>query len=584
MFQDPALPSSVSPHRLSFAFTAEAVAHELSVTSFRCNEAMFECFDCVVDVACAEPRLDLVALLDTAACLELHGEAGAPRYFHGVITEAEKSGDGLRRSHYRLTLRPKLGRLQFQSDCRVFQKQTVQEISSAILLQSGVANVDWRLVGHHVAREYCVQYGETHYDFLRRIWAEEGIFFWFEHNRSGHRLVLSDAALSSPPIEGDVTVAFNGMPGGMTREQVVTGFRQIARVRATRRVANDYTFKNPNCNQRHAAALHGGQLPDAPDYELYHYPGRHKQTETGQAFNRHALDAHRVDATVGEGTTTCFRFAVGHVFHLSDHPDTAANGPHRLLKIEHIGAQATSLQEDAPDDAETTYSAAFTSQPSRLPYRPVNPTPKPVVEGPLVGVVTGPEGEEIYCDNFGRVKVWFPWDRHGTPDENSSCWIRVSQNWAGGNRGGVAIPRVGDEVLVDFLSGDPDQPIITGRMYDATKPVAYKLPDSKTKTVIRSATHRGDGFNEISFDDENGHEQMLFYAQRKRLDIVGNASLSIQTQSPGLQGATEMTAMGGFVAGMSMIFAGLVPIAGPSGITAGASIATAAVEVAKRRR
>lgn len=507
---------------LAFGFEAVKAPGAFVVRGFDGIEEIFEGYEIAVDLVSDRSDLDLHALLDSEAALGIYHKYDAPRFLHGVIAEIEKGEAGFARCFYRVVLKPALHRLHYHSDSRIFQNQSVVEISKTILQKNRITDIDWRIAFDHQPREYCVQYGETSFDFLRRIWAEEGLFFFFEHSDTNHRMIVSDSPLSMPVLTAAPGLTFNATPGGMGRGFWVSRFRQVERLRATRRISRDYSFKNPPYNQQHSV---GQYMPNGArgEYELYHYPGRHKDPGAGQPFNDHALEAHRVEATTATGETNNIQLSAGFIFALSDHPDAAANADHRLLRVHHQGHQPAALQEEAPADSATTYSARFTSQPARLPYRPVNPNPKPTVEGPQIAHVTGPEGEEIYCDEHGRIRIWFPWDRHGKKDETSSCWVRVSQNWAGGTWGHMAIPRIGQEVVVDFLGGDPDQPIVTGRTYHATNRPPYQLPEHKTKMVIRSNSHKGSGFNEISFEDETGRENIALHAQKDQtLKILNN--------------------------------------------------------------
>ncbi|MGB0799231.1 MAG: type VI secretion system Vgr family protein, partial [Planktomarina sp.] len=433
----------------------------------------------------------------------------------------EKGQAGTRRCYYRAILRPSLHRLNYHSDSRIFQDQTVLDISKTILAENNVTDVDWRIEMDHQNREFCVQYGETSISFLRRIWAEEGIFYWFEHSATAHRMIISDAPLAMPMLAAAETLTYNNTSGGMGKGFWVHDFNQVERVRATNRVSKDYFFKRPAYPQQHSVGQYEANGAKG-NYELYHYPGRHKFPSAGQPFNDYALEAHRVEATTADGATNNIQLSAGFVFALTDHPDPAANTNHRLLRVVHEGSQPAALEEDAGEDTATTYTASFVSQPSRLPYRPINPNPKPMVEGPQIAHITGPEGEEIYTDEHARVKIWFPWDRHGQKNEHSSCWVRVSQNWAGGNWGHMAIPRIGQEVVVDFLGGDPDQPIITGRTYNATNRPPYPLPEHKTRMTIKSNTHKGKGFNELRFEDEAGKEEVWMHAQKDHNTVIEN--------------------------------------------------------------
>jgi type VI secretion system secreted protein VgrG len=276
---------------------------------------------------------------------------------------------------------------------------------------------------------------------------------------------------------------YNPLPGGSVKGTFINRFAVRERVRSTDLSQRDYTFKSPHFDLEtgHDAADSGLSA----SYSLYDYPGRYKAHDVGKAFTRYRLERVRADASTGDGRTNTIHLSAGHKFTLLGHADPAQNVPWRLLSVTHRGTQPQASGAEAGEDGRTVYGAAFTVMPAAALYRPPRRR-KPLVDGPQIATVVGPAGEEIYTDEHGRVKVQFPWDRYGTSDEHSSCWVRVSNNWSGGGWGHIAIPRIGHEVIVDFLEGDPDQPIITGRTYHAANRPPYVLPKNKTKMVIRS--------------------------------------------------------------------------------------------------
>ncbi len=408
------------------------------------------------------------------------------------------------------------------------------EIVKILLKEHGVEDVKWDLTEPHEAREYCVQYRESHLSFLDRITAEEGIWYYFTYGTNGqHTLQFIDNPQIVSELPDQPKLEYNSMAGGAVKGVYCNSFVLREQLRATSFMQRDYSFKNPPYNQQHAHQR-GEDNGSAGDYALYEYPGRYKADGVGNPFTKHRLEAARVEATTGHGATNAIHLIAGHQFALNDHPNSDYNIKYHLLTVSHQGSQPQAVTEEA-GSGTTTYSAGFEVIPARLPYRP-KLLKKPLVDGPQIAHVTGPEGEEIYCDEHGRVKVWFPWDRHGKKNDTSSCWIRVSSNWAGASWGHIAIPRIGHEVIVDFLEGDPDQPIITGRTYHANNRNPYQLPDHKTKMVIRSDSHKGDGFNEISFEDQSGEEQIYVHAQKdqdihvennraKRVDVNQSESI-----------------------------------------------------------
>lgn len=560
---------------LAFAFSA--AAGEFVVVSFTANEAVNAPFEVHIELASEEANIDLHALMDTQASLGIYDKYDAPRFLNGVITEVARGDSGIRRTFYSVTLRPALHRLAHTSDSRIWQSKTVPEIVKEVLAAHNVHSVDWRLAGDHAVREYCTQYRETALAFVERLLGEEGIFYFFEHSASDHTMLLTDAPLSTPVLTAAPVIPYNATSGGQLKGSAISSFSQRERLRSSTYEMNDYTFKNPAARQNQTRAKQEDNGL-AGDYPLYDYPGRYKDPKAvGGSFTQHRMEAVRVDATTGHGQTNNIHLCPGFHVSISDHDDGAVNGSHFLLGVSHSGSQSAALEEDAGSGA-TTYGASFTTMPARLPYRPAV-MQRPLVDGPQIATVTGPAGEEIYCDEHGRVKVYFPWDRYGQKDEHSSCWIRVSQNWAGGTYGSIAIPRIGHEVIVDYLEGDPDQPIVTGRTYHASNKVPYGLPENKTKTVIRSDTHKGDGFNEISFEDENGSENIALHAQKdqtlkvlnnrmKRIDndqvesVGSNKSIDVGNNHQEKIGGSMNLSVGGGGGGLFGMLAGLVGGAG----------------------
>ncbi|MEP3588850.1 MAG: type VI secretion system tip protein TssI/VgrG, partial [Marinobacter sp.] len=277
----------------------------------------------------------------------------------------------------------------------------------------------------------------------------------------------------------------------------------------------DYTFKNPAYALMHEQSAGGVNHRD--DYQHYDYPGRYKADASGQPFTQTRLEALRNDASVAKGKSNRPDFSAGVKVELQDHDSQSVNREWLLTAITHTGKQPQALEEEGGSDP-TSYHNTFSAIPADKTWRPLC-NHKPVMDGPQMALVTGPEGEEIHCDQYGRVKVRFPWDRYSKNDEHSSAWLRVAQGWAGGQYGFMALPRIGHEVIVSFLDGDPDQPIITGRTYHATNTPPYALPEHKTRTTLKTKTHKGEGSNELRFEDEAGEEQIYVHAQ-KDLDLL----------------------------------------------------------------
>ncbi|UXM96359.1 type VI secretion system tip protein VgrG [Bartonella sp. HY329] len=556
----------------------EAPNDTFVVTAFAVDEAIFGMTKIEVMLSSSDDNIDLQALLDSPGTLTVHHKyMDTLRHFSGVVVEAERGDRGHHRTAYRLVLMPSLYRLDHGSDCCIFQTKKVDDIVQEIFSKHGIDNVTWDIdKSSHDAREYCVQYRESHLGFVERILAEEGIFYYFEHDKEGIlKLIISDKPNVLHDCPGLKEIEYNSLSSGSVKGLFCSSLSYREKLRATTVVQRDYTFKNPVYNQEHKEKT-ANPNGEKHDYELYDYPGRYKKDSAGKAFTRYKLEATRVDASLGYGVSNAPHLLTGHAITLFEHPDDRLNQKWRLLTIRHEGVQPQAWGEDAQGigmadtgivapglhgttlsglsfgttssqspnlltqslnrrmglaiasnnngaDNATVYANAFAVQPSHLPYRAPQ-TSKPLIDGPQIATVVGPEGEEIHTDQYGRVKVHFPWDRHKDPKaEDSSCWIRVSQAWGGGEYGNLAIPRIGHEVIVEFLEGDPDQPIIMGRTYHEMNVSPYKLPDHKTKMAIRSNSHKGNGgFNELSFEDENGQENMFMHAEKDQTIKVKN--------------------------------------------------------------
>jgi type VI secretion system secreted protein VgrG len=342
---------------------------------------------------------------------------------------------------------------------------------------------------------------------------EEGIFYFFEHSDSSHKLILADDASAVVSCSQE-KVRFSATPGGWREEDVITALEMERVVHSTSVILTDYDPLQPALNLQSSAVKHA-------EDEVYDYPGKYTEIREGERYSSLRLEALSAREEVLRGTSHCRAFESGRKFGLTDYYRQDANKDYLLLSVEH-SAKGGGYRSGSPG---AEYVNQFECIPVAVPYRPPRNTPRPVIRGSQTAVVVGPSGEEIYTDEHGRVKVKFYWDRDGKKDENSSCWVRVSQPWAGKNWGAVAIPRIGQEVIVDFLEGDPDRPIITGRVYNAKQAPPYELPGNKTQTGIKSRSSKGgDGsaFNEIRMEDKKGEELLYVHAEKDRSVVVEN--------------------------------------------------------------
>ncbi|KPM58301.1 type VI secretion protein VgrG [Pseudomonas putida] len=462
------------------------------------------------------------------------------RYVHGLVSTFSQGETGFHRTRYRALVEPVLARAGLRSNWRIFQQKTVPQILQIMLERQGITGYTLQSIDKHEVREFCVQAGETDLDFIARLAAEEGFVYRFEHTPKGHTLIITDRLLALGQIsrgaiqaddddEGffepdDIDpdqVLYHATSGGNQARPCLRRLRYSEQVRTARQVQRDYTFIHPAYRLEQRAQ--GNDLThQSTGYERFDYPGRYKREAVDVRFTATRITALRHDARLAEVEGDDVRLQPGLSFTLIEHPREDLNLHWRVNRVHHEGVQFTSLQEEAAAAQQgTRYKQEAVLVPGRTEWRPA-PLPRPRIDGPHMATVVGPKGEEIYCDQWGRVKVSFPWDRESQNNEFSSCWVRVSQGWAGGSWGSMAIPRIGQDVIIQYVNGDPDQPMITGRTYCGDQLPPYDLPEHKTRMTIKSQTHKGDGYNELRFEDELGKEEVFIHAQRDKNNVVGN--------------------------------------------------------------
>jgi type VI secretion system secreted protein VgrG len=441
--------------------------------------------------------------------------AGA-RYFNGFVTRFSYLGmRGMRYGAYRATLSPWLWFLTRTADCRIFQNQTVPDIIESVFQDHGFADFKKSLSGEYRTWEYCVQYRETDFNFVSRLMEQEGIYYYFEHENGKHTLVLADDYSAHGAFPNYSEVPYYP-PDAMQWKERDHLYEWVVekQVQPGGYALGSFDFILPAKDLRKTASMPKNHA--MAQFEVYDYPGEYTEPGDGDNYTKirlqELLAQHKV--IKAEGVTR--GLASGHLFTL-----TNSGNPDQDREYLVVSA-AYELQADPYESVPTpeatkpcqVHIAAIDAQQS---YRAPRVTPKPVVRGPQTAIVVGPSGEEIYTDQYGRVKCHFHWDRHDNADENSSCWIRVAQGWAGKKWGALYLPRIGQEVIVDFLEGDPDQPIVTGRVYNGANMPPYTLPDNKTMSTLKSLSSKGgDGFNEFRFEDKKGEEQIFLHAERNQ--------------------------------------------------------------------
>ncbi|WP_456310869.1 type VI secretion system tip protein TssI/VgrG [Serratia proteamaculans] len=502
---------------VQFTLTASGLPPQtFVVVDFSLTEALSSPFVLKVGLGSADPAVDFSSVLDQNATLFIWREGVLQRSITGMVASFEQGNTGFHQTRYSMVIRPALWRTSLRRNARIFQHETIENIITTLLKENGIGDVAFGFRHAHPAREFCVQYQESDFDFIQRLTAEEGIFYYFEFSAGKNTVVYADDVGSLPK---GASLPYNPNVAAQAQERCITTFTRSAHVRPAMVQMKDYTFKNPvwpAAFSKQAAELNNQR----PDYEHFDFPGRFKDEQHGKDFTRYRLESLRNDASLGQGESNDFTLQPGQLFSLSGHPRADLNHAWQLLSVEHTGRQPQALEQESGEQGTVLYNH-FSFIPPGQTWRPAM-IDKPSMDGPQIAMVVGPAGEEIYCDEFGRIRLQFLWDRYGQSNDRSSCWIRVTQPWAGQGWGMLAIPRIGQEVVVDFLHGDPDQPIVTGRTYHANNIPPGSLPGSKTQMAFRSKSYKSEGFNELRFEDAKGGEELSMHAQKDMNTRVNN--------------------------------------------------------------
>ena len=451
--------------------------------------------------------------------LELHDDSA--RHFNGYVTRFQQVGFHGRYHAYQATVRPWLWFLTRTADCRIFQEKTVPEIIKQVFGDHSVADFKDELTYTYRKRTYCVQYRETDFDFLSRLMEQEGIYYFFTHAQGRHTMVLADAYSAHAPAVGYETLQYIDSERVVRPEQeYISRWSYACEIQPGKYEIDDYDFERPGVEL--AVRSRMAREHALADYEIYDYPGAYLQTADGDQYVGTRIDELHAQFEIARGESNARGLASGCLFKLTGQPRSDQNREYLILAASYA---MTFNEYETGDSPGATCTCGFSALNSKQQFRPQRITPKPIVQGPQTAVVVGPAGDEIYTDKYGRVKVQFHWDRYGKKNENSSCWVRPSHPWAGKNWGMFSIPRIGQEVIVDFLEGDPDQPIITGRVYNAEQMPPYALPANMTQTGILSRSSKGGSganANELRFEDKKGAEQVYLHAEKNQDISVEN--------------------------------------------------------------
>ncbi|ELY3545910.1 type VI secretion system tip protein VgrG [Cronobacter turicensis] len=507
------------------------------------REALSEPFMFTLTLLGTDARADRSALLGQPVTVTIPTQAlMTPRYLNGKVTRVAVTAvelSGTRYAAYELTVEPDLWPMHRDRNLRIFQGQTVPQIVKTLLGESRV-NMEERLSGSYRVWEYCVQYQESSLDFISRLLELEGITYHFRHEQDRHTLILTDAPGQYEPFPGYETIPYHVTPsGGSTDEEGISQWALEDSVTPGIYSLDDYDFRKPN-----AWLFQARQNPLSPQpgsIDVYDWPGRFVEHGHGEFYARIRQERWQVEHRQTQGSGTALGIAPGHTFVLRNAPFFGDNGEY-LTTVAHYRFEENRYASGP--DSNTLHEIRFEVIPADVPYRPSQKTPWPRTYGPQTAKVVGPQGESIWTDKYGRVKVKFHWDRLGKGDDTSSGWVRVSSAWAGQGFGGVQIPRVGDEVVVDFINGDPDRPLITGRVYNEASMPPWALPAAATQMGFLSRSKDGspDNANALRFEDKAGEEQVWLHAEKNMdTDIENDETHSVGSNRTKTIGANETT-------------------------------------------
>jgi type VI secretion system secreted protein VgrG len=477
-----------------------------------------------LDLLSKNKDVDRDVVLGGKVGIKVLTQDGSERFFNGFVTRFSAGGSLGRYARYHAVVKPWLWFLTRTADCRIFQDKSVKQIVEEVFADhAAVADFVFELTETYSPLKYCVQYRETDFNFVSRLLEDEGIYYYFRQTEGHHTLVMTDSMDKHNPTPGYEKLQYIA-PQVLVRPgtEYISSWEVSREVQPGVYVHDDYDFERPSVDLLTSKTLPRAYKPS--DGEVYDYPGFYLQKPDGERCAHVRIDEYGARFETAQAATNYRGVLVGARFTLEGHPIAKLNGDYLV-----VGATQTleSSQYESGDSAGTGsgFRCSFTALSVSQQFRPPRGTPKPFVQGPQTAVVVGPEGDEIYTDNYGRVKVQFHWDRKGKKNENSSCWIRVATPWAGKNWGVVHIPRIGQEVIVDFLEGDPDQPIVIGSVYNAEQMPPYALPGNKTQSGIVSRSSSGgspETFNELMFEDKKGSELVYLRAEKDYTNAVEN--------------------------------------------------------------
>jgi len=511
-----AKPPSQVPHLTVFTTLKDS---GLKIHSFSGREELGRPFVFDLRLWSVKPDIDFTKMIgeNIAVRLDMKDQKGEPRWFNGYISRFVQEGHGERQTTYRATVVPWLWFLSRAADCRIFQDKSIPDIIKEVCRLHGFSDIELALKETYDKWEYCVQYRETDFNFISRLMEQEGIYYYFKHEDKKHTLVLCDQPASHAEYKGYEKVVYMPQWAGSARERL-TEWTIEQMVQPGSVILNDFNFETP---ETEILSTHDKPWKHAGGaFKVFDYPAEYEKKAEGDKYAKIRFGEYQTRQERVSVAGDVRGLAVGHIFEAPGHMIESQKSRKYLVTSATYHAEShMSGFGGGGKSRESLFHVSAEVMDKAVGFRPARTTPKPTIAGPQTAIVAGPSGEEIYVDKHGRVKLQFHWDRASKGDDKSSCWVRVAQMWAGKGWGSISTPRIGQEVVVEFLEGDPDRPLITGRVYNAVNKPPYALPDMKTISGTKSMTSKGGGgFNEIRFEDKKGEEQIFMHGE-KQLDV-----------------------------------------------------------------
>lgn len=527
---------SVSSDQRPLACTSPLGDDVLTLVSVQWTEHLGQPFEGSLELVSERDDIDALDLLGQSMTVRIGDADDTPAYLTGYVSTFAQIDRSEELCRYAITLVPWMELLRHVGGMKIFQEQTVVDIAKSIIADRGFsAEVDDRLTQVYRQRAYCVQYNESDFEFLSRLFEEEGIYYFFEYDDAQHTLVLCDDVSAHATVDGLAKLPYHEEVSDAA-EKCVANWTTRREFSTASYVMRDYDFQKPLVDT--TVRQNASDTPSV--WSWYQFPGRYFETDDGQNYARVRSEAQSANEQAIEVVTMAQRLQAGCLLSVESHPLDAMNQEYLIHGCE-LTVSATDLRPSGHAPSGTNYVARLKLQSSAMPFRSGLTTPRPIMPGPQIATVVGPDGEEIWTDSFGRIKVQFAWDVDAVGDDSSSCWMRVTQPWTGKGWGAMSIPRVGEEVIVQFIDGDIDRPIVMGRVYNAAHLPPETLADAQAKTILRTRSTKGgdvDSFHELSFDDTKDAEQIYLHSERDFDRVVENnetAKIGFDKQDSGDQ-------------------------------------------------